>query len=89
MQTERVERPPCRSGSLLASPFDEVSKAFVRRTAVEKRAGSLVQACSLARLNVQKDSRCSGVQNTSIVYTMFVCTDSVEGLNDEEHNVEC
>jgi hypothetical protein len=43
----------------------------------------------LARLNVQKESRYSGYQNTSIVYTIFVCTESVEGLNDEEHHVEC
>ena len=35
------------------------------------------------------ESRCPDVHCTSVVYTMFVYTESVEGLDDEEHHVEC
>ena len=33
--------------------FDELSKAFVQRTAVEKRIGLLVYTCNRARSNAQ------------------------------------
>lgn len=41
---------------ILEPLLDELSKALVQRTAVEKRVDLLVQSCNLARLNVQKDS---------------------------------
>ena len=38
----------------LEALFDELSKALVQRTAVEKSIGLLVHTCNLARSNVQK-----------------------------------
>ena len=74
--------------------FEEFSKAFVQRTAVEKGIELHVQTCNLARSNVQTTYSCPLFQDTSIVYTTFVyttfvCTILVKGLNDEEHHVEC
>ena len=80
---------PPKWDHFLESLFDRLCKDLVKRTAVEKSIGLLVHMCNLARLNVQKNSSYSGFQNASIVYTMFVYTEHVEGLGDEEHYVEC
>ncbi len=54
---EHVHRFRCYAPAGILEPLlDELSKALVLRTAVEKRIDSLVHTCDLARLNVQNDS---------------------------------